>query len=80
MHWLNIKYRRSIEGLAGLVQLENRDNNDCSVSRYLDQTSNLQEARVLIEQWRQDYNQVRPQSSLGYRPPAPEAILTGATT
>jgi putative transposase len=38
------------------------------------------EARVLIEQWRQEYNQVRPHSSLGYRPPAPEAILTGVTT
>jgi putative transposase len=40
----------------------------------------LQEAKVLIEQWRQEYNQVRPHSALGYRPPAPEAILTGATT
>jgi transposase InsO family protein len=33
----------------------------------------LQEARVLIEMWRKHYNQVRPHSSLGYRPPAPEA-------
>jgi len=40
----------------------------------------LKEAKVLIEQWRQEYNQVRPHSSLGYRPPAPEAILTGVTT
>jgi putative transposase len=40
----------------------------------------LEEARVLIEQWRQEYNQVRPHSSLGYRPPAPEAVLTGITT
>jgi len=24
--------------------------------------------------WRQEYNTVRPHSSLGYRPPAPEAI------
>jgi len=36
----------------------------------------LQEAKVLIEQWRKEYNQVRPHSALGYRPPAPEAILT----
>jgi transposase InsO family protein len=36
----------------------------------------LEEARVLIEQWRKEYNQVRPHSALGYRPPAPEAILT----
>ena len=33
----------------------------------------LHEARVLIEMWRMHYNQVRPHSSLGYRPPAPEA-------
>jgi len=39
----------------------------------------LKEAKVLIEQWRKEYNQVRPHSSLGYRPPAPEAILTMAT-
>jgi transposase InsO family protein len=33
----------------------------------------LLEAKVLIERWRQEYNTVRPHSSLGYRPPAPEA-------
>ena len=30
--------------------------------------------RVLIEQWRRHYNTIRPHSSLGYRPPAPETI------
>ena len=35
----------------------------------------LAEASVLIEQWRREYNQVRPHSSLGYRPPAPEARI-----
>jgi transposase InsO family protein len=35
----------------------------------------LWEAQVLIEQWRRTYNRVRPHSSLGYRPPAPEAIV-----
>jgi len=35
----------------------------------------LFEAKVLIEDWRQQYNQIRPHSSLGYRPPAPEAIM-----
>jgi len=34
------------------------------------------EARVIIERWRKHYNQKRPHSSLGYAPPAPEAILT----
>ena len=33
----------------------------------------LYEARVLVAQWRREYNTVRPHSSLGYRPPAPEA-------
>jgi putative transposase len=35
----------------------------------------LTEAQVLIEGWRREYNQVRPHSSLGYQPPAPEALL-----
>ncbi len=37
----------------------------------------LLEARVLVERWRRAYNAVRPHSALGYRPPAPEARLTG---
>ena len=37
----------------------------------------LLEAQVLVERWRKHYNQVRPHSSLGYRPPAPAAILIG---
>jgi len=40
----------------------------------------LEEAKVLIEQWRREYNQVRPHSALGYRPPAPEAIMAIALT
>ena len=32
----------------------------------------LLEAKVLTENWRREYNQIRPHSSLGYRPPAPE--------
>ncbi len=34
----------------------------------------LREAQVVIEQWRRYYNTIRPHSSLGYRPPAPEVI------
>jgi hypothetical protein len=37
----------------------------------------LFDAQVLIENWKKDYNQIRPHSALGYRPPAPEAILPG---
>jgi putative transposase len=35
----------------------------------------LKEAKVLIESWRRHYNTLRPHSSLGYRPPAPEVLL-----
>jgi len=45
----------------------------------------LIEAKILIEEWRKEYNQVRPHSALNYRPPAPETItvdsnLTSGTT
>jgi putative transposase len=40
----------------------------------------LTEAKVLIEEWRREYNEVRPHSALRYRPPAPEAVLVTATT
>ena len=33
------------------------------------------EARVLAEKYRWEYNSFRPHSALGYRPPAPDAIL-----
>ena len=35
----------------------------------------LREAQILIEEWRRHYNTKRPHSALGYRPPAPEAIV-----
>ena len=35
----------------------------------------LREATILIERWRRHYNTVRPHSSLGYKPQAPETIL-----
>ena len=40
----------------------------------------LEEAGVLTEVWHREYNQVRPHSSLGYTPPAPEAALIAATS
>lgn len=39
-----------------------------------EQFDTLLEAKVLIERWRREYNTLRPHSSLGYRPPAPEAV------
>jgi putative transposase len=40
----------------------------------------LMEAKVLVESWRKEYNRFRPHSSLGYRPPAPEANEVGKFT
>jgi putative transposase len=37
----------------------------------------LLEAKVLVENWRREYNTIRPHSSLGYKPPAPEEIMPG---
>ena len=37
----------------------------------------LKEAKVLIERWRQHYNQIRPHSALGYKPPAPTTTRPG---
>jgi len=35
----------------------------------------LTEAKVLIAEWKEEYNQVRPHSAKGYKPPAPEAKM-----
>ena len=35
----------------------------------------LEEAKVLLEQWKREYNQVRPHSAKNYQPLAPEAVL-----
>ncbi len=35
----------------------------------------LMEAKVLIAEWRKEYNQVRPHSAKGYKPPAPETKM-----
>lgn len=40
----------------------------------------LEEAKILIEQRRREYNQVRPHSAKNNRPPAPETIMTLSLT
>ena len=35
----------------------------------------LAKAKIIIEAWRRYYNAERPHSWLGYKPPAPEAII-----
>jgi len=39
----------------------------------------LKEAQIVIEKWRRHYNTARPHSSLGYKPPAPKAVLWPAS-
>jgi len=36
----------------------------------------LKEVQVLTEQYEQTYNGIRPHSSQGYRPPAPQTVMT----
>jgi transposase InsO family protein len=55
--------------------------NECFNGKLQDELLNrelfysLAEARHLVEAWRQHFNQVRPYSSLGYRPPPPAVVL-----
>jgi hypothetical protein len=47
----------------------------CALDRYdREIVYTVEEATVLTEWWRQEYNPLRPHSALGYRPPAPKAI------
>ena len=36
----------------------------------------LNEAHVVIENWRRHYNRVRPHSAIGYRSPASEIVIS----
>jgi len=57
----------------GYIESFNGKLRDECLSR--EEFTTLSEAKVLIEQWRNEYNQIRPHSACGYQPPAPEAIL-----
>jgi transposase InsO family protein len=35
----------------------------------------LEEVKILIAHWREEYNHIRPHSALDYLPPAPQAWL-----
>ncbi len=39
----------------------------------------ITEAQVIIEQWRWHYNQIRPHSALGYKPPIPATYITASS-
>ena len=64
----------SIEWENGSIESFNGKLRDELLTRKVFET--LLEAKVLIEGWRIEYNTVRPHSSLGYTPHAPEAIAS----
>jgi len=68
--------RREAPGRYGYIESFNGKLKDELLNREVFTT--LEEAKVLIEGWRRKDNQIRPHSSLNYRPPAPEAILINA--
>jgi transposase InsO family protein len=75
LHWLEVRtlfIEPGSPGENGYSESFNGKLRDELLDREIFYT--LQEARILIEWWRQDYNGVRPHSALGYRPPAPEAV------
>ncbi len=57
----------------GYIELFNGKLRDGLLDREIFTT--LTEAKILIEEWCNEYNQVRPHTALNYRPPAPEAII-----
>jgi transposase InsO family protein len=62
----------------GYIESFNRKMRDELLNRELFYT--LEEARVLINQSRREYNQIRPHSAKHYQPPAPKAILVSTTS
>lgn len=40
----------------------------------------LAEAKIIIENWRKHYNEIRPHSSLNYQPPAPKTFISNGLT
>jgi transposase InsO family protein len=67
-------------GLASRVQVRENGYIESFNGRLRDELlsreifSTLREAQILIASWRRLYNGLRPPSSLGQRPPAPETI------
>ena len=58
----------------GYVESFNGKLRDELLDREISYTS--KEVQVLTEQYRKTYNHIRPHSSLGYRPPAPQTVMT----
>ena len=78
--WLNTLSVKPLciePGIPGKMAMSNRSTARCATDESLNREIfySLEEAQNLIERWRKDYNTIRPHSSLGYHPPAPQAWL-----
>jgi putative transposase len=76
--WFESECGPCISSRAGYIESFNGKLRDELLEQEIFDT--LLEAKVLIERWRQEYNTIRPHSSLGYRPPAPEATQPWSAT
>ena len=82
--WLNLTRAASMLGVAPTRNLAGKPwengTEESFNGKFRDECLSLEwfrtrrEAIPVIELWRQHYNQVRPHSSLGYKPPAPAAL------
>ena len=55
------------------LKLCGKDRSSAQCAQYPPFFYSLAEAKIIIEAWQRYYNTERPHSSLGYKPPAPEA-------
>lgn len=63
---------RAVPGRMDITRASTRNYRDELLNGEIFYT--LKESKAVIEGWRRHYNTVRPHSSLGYMPPAPEAM------
>ena len=81
LNWLGVKtlfIERGSPWENGYIESFNGKLRDELLNREIFTT--LTEAKILIEAWRKEYNQIRPHSALNYQPPAPEAIVAVTLT
>ena len=70
---IGVLYRYILQkGLPVAIELESLQSPRFSVGEMF---GTVIAAKVLVERWRREYNHIRPHSSLGYRPPAPEVVI-----
>jgi len=67
-----------VTNLTRPILLTNRSEADAWEHSHHASLRETAEARTLLGRWREEYNQIRPHSALGYRPPAPQAWLFSA--